>query len=784
MHWEKYITLLTLLPLSIFSATFNVSNTAELRQALENAAHNGENDTIILQPGRYVTTSDGKGTFTFHDDEEYNLTIQGAAGYDRSEIVLNGDNTDQVMNLTNAHRPQICLPGKKCNPLSNHKKPYSRPFLNLKNLSILYGKADSKGGGFYTDIDVLIKNCNISYNANSFKESNGFYAGGRVKILDSIISYNEGEGFHCDKTVEINNSKIIYNKDNGFTSTGLVKILDSSISNNGEKGFLSYIVEVNNSIISNNGGDGFSASSAKIINSTISNNKGNGFSSSGTIEVNNSIISNNGGDGFSASSAKIINSTISNNKGNGFSSSGTIEVNNSIISNNGRYGFISDYGSIYVTNSTISSNRGSGFYSSSYHHSAMVINSKISKNGNNGFTSHSSVTVINSFILNNRYYGFFSSSNSIIINNNFINNPIHSGGLIANNIFFINQIKDNSAINYFFSNSEFSWDSNEMQNKCIYSIADSKLYNNYINYEKIDEHGFDITKESNLLPSIVGDIRLEDDNITLQSDSPAIDAGLNPDDELFKRYFDNAQEYAKILKYLKTDYFGNPRIVNGRIDIGASEYGNPPAHRNKPKITIEISSKPKIYHPVIIHLNIESPNEITELYIDKGNGYESIDPTIRSFTITFDTPGDHPIKIKAIDDQGNVAQVLKIITIENLSVQEAIEFGKHICQKDPTSCGISISSGAKEMIFTTPKEHIKNILVKKSNYNITGYFIHYNDPISANPLFDWIYISSTLRTVKKLQGMKSDGSFSWSENLANLFSSIILSKDGRNITFK
>jgi len=36
----------------------------------------------------------------------------------------------------------------------------------------------------------------------------------------------------------------------------------------------------------------------------------------------------------------------------------------------------------------------------------------------------------------------------------------------------------------------------------------------------------------------------------------------------------------------------------------------------------------------------------------------------------------------------------------------------------------------------------------------------------------------------KLQGMKSDGSFSWSENLADQFSGIKLSNDGKFITFE
>jgi len=99
MKLLRWLLFLALSQLPIFAATFNVSNTLEFRQALENAALNGENDTIILEPGIYSTLSDGLGTFTFNDTEEYNLTIQGADGYSINDIVLDGENTHQVMNF-------------------------------------------------------------------------------------------------------------------------------------------------------------------------------------------------------------------------------------------------------------------------------------------------------------------------------------------------------------------------------------------------------------------------------------------------------------------------------------------------------------------------------------------------------------------------------------------------------------------------------------------------------------------------------------------------------------
>lgn len=88
-----------------FSATFNASNTPQLRQALLDAGVNGQDDTIVLAAGIYKTTSDDLGTFVFFDSEAFKLTIIGAAN-NRDEVVLDGDNTDQVLSL-NAQRSKV-----------------------------------------------------------------------------------------------------------------------------------------------------------------------------------------------------------------------------------------------------------------------------------------------------------------------------------------------------------------------------------------------------------------------------------------------------------------------------------------------------------------------------------------------------------------------------------------------------------------------------------------------------------------------------------------------------
>ncbi len=650
----------TLLASSLFSATFNVNSITQLRQALEDAAMNGENDIIILAPGRYKVMDDEIGTFTFNDNEEFNLTIEGAAGHSREEIVLDGEEKKQVLNLQN-------------------QKFFT---VTLKNLTIVNGKGGWESGGVYTSGDIIIKNCIISNNSAS--NGGGFYHYGNVVVTNSIFSNNSGEY-----------------SGGGFYNHGNAVVTNSTFSNN-----------------SANYGDGggfYNYGNAVVTNSTFSNNSvkydGGGF------------CNKNGWKG----NVVVTNSTFSNN--NAANGGGFYNHENA-----------SNYENTVVTNSTFSNNsakyQGGGFFN---YGNAVVINSTFSDNSD-------------------RYSGGgFSSGMIEAFNNTFVSSPVNGYGIFINNIFV------DGGIDFY---------------------GDSKLFYNYIDYKYIEENGRVILKKHNLQPSRVGDIRLADDNISLLSGSPAIDAGLNPDTELFRNMFDNNDTYQEILNYLKTDYFGHQRVVNGVIDLGAMEYGARALNNNAPLVNISVNGAMKIYIPIEVNISIEAPNGIQELYIDKGDGYEQVDASLRSFTVTFKTPGEHTIKIKVVDKKGIVIEKSKTLTIQDLNTQEAIEYGKKLCKKDPASCGITGSNEPKEeIIFITPKEHLVSILSKQSTFPVAGYFVHYNDPQSINPSFDWLYILVSGEGVYKLQGMKRDGHFSWSDNLADQFSSITISSDGKYINF-
>ncbi|MBD3798255.1 MAG: hypothetical protein IE887_11165, partial [Campylobacterales bacterium] len=92
---KKLLLLPTLLTVSLLAQTFNVSTTPELRTALETAATNGEDDTIVLADGTYKTTDDGGGTFIYFSNEANKLTLQGSSA---ENVILSGDNQNQIFN--------------------------------------------------------------------------------------------------------------------------------------------------------------------------------------------------------------------------------------------------------------------------------------------------------------------------------------------------------------------------------------------------------------------------------------------------------------------------------------------------------------------------------------------------------------------------------------------------------------------------------------------------------------------------------------------------------------
>ena len=491
---------------------WNVSDVTGLRQALEDAAANGENDRIVLEAGVYNVDSDGLGTFKFNDNEAFNLTIESAEGLTNKDVVLDGNNTHQVFNFNNTEDS----------------------ILILKGVSVIDGNSSTSGGGVYSNHNIKVEDCNISNNSSSYY-GGGLYSNGLITVTNSTILNNsstDGGGFYSGSTTTVTNSTISDNnsKDDcgGFWSNGTTTVTNSTISNNIARG---------------DSGGFYSRQEITMTNSTISNNS-----------------SNDGGGGFWSNRVTIVkNSTISRNStngsGGGFYSNGATVTNSTIFNNSssGHGGGFYTYDSTTITGSTVSNNSsessGGGFYSKE----ATVTNSLFSENNATTGAIYASSS-------------HYSSYYSYISNNVFIGNKgsIYSEGVFINNIF----------------------DNNDAD---ITLNGDSKIYNNYIDYNKIEDNGYNVIKKSNLQFASVGDVYLNSDNKTLASNSPVIDKGLNPSSATFKKIIGGEEEvynyetgsyetvypqYNKMIELLKTDMVGNQRVHNGTVDMGAVEYGS------------------------------------------------------------------------------------------------------------------------------------------------------------------------------------------------------------------
>ena len=361
---------LSLVSSALLAQVFHVSTTPQLRQALRDAATNGEADTIILAFGIYKTTNDGRGTFVYFSNEEHNLTIRGQSA---NTTILSGDNIHRIL---------------------KHKSTVQKTFLILENLTFKDGNACSEdidnctnwGGGVLSWHYLVVKNCNFinnkAYRGGGFKadsasiisnslfknnfaknEGGGFFIGnfdhffpGKPRkdpeIINSTFQNNKaarGGGFHADN-IKVSNCLFQNNyaklTGGGFHSNNDVEITNSmfiknSVNSNNEYSNLSHGCGHGYCIILGYGG-GFYAGSAKISGSLFKNNfaeyEGGGFYTGGVTIFNSIIIENNadeGGSGFSTNGIAATNILLKGNRKSAIKTGGGVIYNSVFLQNEG-----------------------------------------------------------------------------------------------------------------------------------------------------------------------------------------------------------------------------------------------------------------------------------------------------------------------------------------------------------------------------------------------------------------------------------------------------------------
>ena len=176
------------------AATFNVSDVAGLRSALLAAATNLEDDVIVLAAGTYAT---GGTTFTFTTNETNTLTLRGANGATRDQVVLDGGGASQILTTT-------CV--GSCGAIT------------LQGLTVQNGYATGYGhvsGGGVNASTILIVS-DVSFSGNHAEASGGAISGSG-NVTNSVFTNNTSRG-------------------DGGAISGDVTITDSTFTNNATGG--------------------------------------------------------------------------------------------------------------------------------------------------------------------------------------------------------------------------------------------------------------------------------------------------------------------------------------------------------------------------------------------------------------------------------------------------------------------------------------------------------------------------------------------------------------------
>ncbi|MEW6606240.1 MAG: right-handed parallel beta-helix repeat-containing protein [bacterium] len=270
-------------------------------------------------------------------------------------------------------------------------------------------------------------------------------------------------------------------------------------------------------------------SSPTITNNTISENSLGGVEcNNSSPTITNNTISKNGQDGaimcYNNSSPTITNNTISENWDDGiFCIGSSPTITNNTISENWGYGIkCSLNSSPTIINNTISKNwyRGGIMCDNS---SPTITNNTISENWDCGISCyHSSPTITNNTISENKWEGIKCNNSSPTITNNIIVRT----GTTSLNSYGIYVISGSPIIDY-----NDVWNNGIMGNQ---------------NYFNCSPGSNNISSDPEFISSL---------DFHLGSFSLCIDAGTNTAPGIQEK-----------------DKDGNPRIVNGIVDIGAYEY--------------------------------------------------------------------------------------------------------------------------------------------------------------------------------------------------------------------
>ena len=427
-----------------------------------------------------------------------------------------------------------------------------------------------------------------------------------------------------------------------YISGGTVTLNNNIISNNIVTANYSYnygggiyitdgTVTLNDNVISNNTaslGGGVYIGGGNVTlnnNNVISNNQGGIYAVKGTLSLSNNTISGNGSQGISIinSTADIIGNDISNNNGGvSITNSSVVTMRNNTVKNNV---FNDSYGGgIYMDGSTVD-----------MYNNIISGNSAITA-GAGVYVSNMIAGIRNNVISNNKHAASksgngggicLSNSSSMIINNTIAYNDAENGGgmycaagsspVVIDNIIYGNTSSLSSQVFINDNNSAPKMLYNLNQSGSL-GLAAGVNYNWDANY---DASNFDDNPQF---------VNYALQNYRLKDTSPCINAGI---------------EDVTGLGLPDTDADGNARIFDGRIDIGAYEYGAPKTGIEKPAVQQNLIVYPNPSRDGIFQI-ITNSNEINWTVYDMKGAQISKGNT-PSVDLSFCSKGIYVIKAQS-----------------------------------------------------------------------------------------------------------------------------------------
>ena len=567
---------LFLVPTFSFGATFCVSDVTELQSALTTAESNGEDDTIKIVQGTY------NGNFTYASTEAYGVTIEG--GYtsgcasrtiNPANTILDGGGVDMVLALVSQ----------------------GAAIFSVEGLTIQDGDTSTveDGGGVY-----IKTGGNVTLTNNIFTGNTASSQGGGLYVY-WVYSASDTSGI-----ITLNNNTLTENTA-GTGGGAYVSGANTTLTNNTFTGNTG-----SGAIVS--GRDSCTLTSNTFAgNTTIYSGGGVYVSSMATLRDNtftDNIAGFNAGAAFIRQSRFTSGSTLDNNTFTG----NTTKENGGAVYVEGYSGFL---GSATLTNNTFTNNTAT--------------------NGSGGGASTSGTLTGNTFSKNSAEYGgglYASSSRTIILTNNtFTENTVTENGggayiyadvdadaILTNNTFTGNLaeiqggglwliLKQNDFTGFVYNNIVWNNTSPEGADLYIDNTGDDPFFPVTVNLFNNDfdqsASGTYIAESFTIDPSNLDNedpLFVGNGDYHLTASSPCINAGDNDAPDL-----------------PTTDKDGNPRIMDGTVDMGAYEY-QIVAYVNKDDDTCE--DKTPCY--TTIQEAIDSSSDGTLIRIVAGNYEEDI----------------------------------------------------------------------------------------------------------------------------------------------------------------